>query len=75
MKIAKEIGDQDGEGGAYGSFANAYRSLTHYQKAIEYHGALSIRPKFPEIPGWGANGTDIFLNFIPTFWEYLAWLA
>ena len=38
-------------------------------------GALSIRPKIPEIPGWGANGTDIFRNFIPKFWEYLARLA
>ena len=38
-------------------------------------GALSIRPKIPEIPGWGANGIDIFRNFIPKFWEYLARLA
>ena len=30
--------------------------------------ALSIRPKIPEIPGEGANGTDIFRNFIPRFW-------
>ena len=37
--------------------------------------ALSIRPKIPEIPGWGANGTDIFRNFIPKFWVYLARLA
>ena len=37
--------------------------------------ALSIRPKISEIPGWGANGTDIFRNFIPKFWEYLARLA
>ena len=38
-------------------------------------GALSIRPKIPEIPGLGANGTDIFRNFIPKFWVYLARLA
>ena len=38
-------------------------------------GALSIRPKTPEIPGWGANGTDIFRNFIPKFREYLARLT
>ena len=38
-------------------------------------GALSIRPKIPEIPGWGANGTVIFRNFIPKFWVYLARLA
>ena len=37
--------------------------------------ALSIRPKIPEIPGFGANGTDIFRNFIPKFWVYLARLA
>ena len=36
-----------------------------------YFGALSIRPKIPEIPGWGTNGTDIFRYFIPKFWEYL----
>ena len=38
-------------------------------------GALSIRPKIPEIPGWGTNGTVIFRNFIPKFWVYLARLA
>ena len=37
--------------------------------------ALSIRPKIPEIPGLGANGTDIFRNFIPKFWVYLERLA
>ena len=37
MKIAKEIGDQGGEGGAYGSLGNAYQSLGDYSKAIEYH--------------------------------------
>ena len=37
--------------------------------------ALSIRPKIPEIPGLGVNGTDIFRNFIPKFWVYLARLA
>ena len=38
-------------------------------------GALSIRPKILEIPGCGANGTDIFRNFFPKFWVYLARLA
>ena len=37
--------------------------------------ALSIRPKIPEIPGCGADGTDIFRNFFPKFWVYLARLA
>ena len=39
------------------------------------HGELSIRPKIPEIPGEGANGTDIFRNFIPKFLLYLARLS
>ena len=38
-------------------------------------GALSSRPKIPEIPGGGANGTDIFWNFNSKFWVYLAKLA
>ena len=37
MKIAKEIGDWVGEGGAYGNLGNAYQSLGDYQKTIEYH--------------------------------------
>ena len=37
MKGAREIGDQAGEGAAYGNIGNAYRSLGDYRKAIEYH--------------------------------------
>ena len=37
LKIAKEIGDRAGEGGADGNLGNAYDSLGDYQKAIEYH--------------------------------------
>ena len=37
MKIAIEIGDRGGEGGAYGNLGNAYQSLGDYRKAIEYH--------------------------------------
>ena len=33
MKIAKEIGDRAGEGGAYGNLGNAYQSLGDYGKA------------------------------------------
>ena len=44
-------------------------------KNILFLGAFLSRPKIPEIPGRGANGTDIFLNFIPKFWVYLARLA
>ena len=36
MKIAIEIGDRAGEGGAYGSLGNAYRSLGEFRKAIEF---------------------------------------
>ena len=32
----------------------------HKQRKLR---ALSIRPKIPEIPGLGANGTDIFPEF------------
>ena len=37
LKIAKEIGDQAGEGGAYGNLAVAYDFLGDYRKTIEYH--------------------------------------
>ena len=37
LKLAMEIGDRGGEGGAYGNLGNAYQSLDDYQKAIEYH--------------------------------------
>ena len=36
LKIAIEIGDRAGEGGAYGHLGNAYRSLGNFRKAIEY---------------------------------------
>ena len=37
MKIALEIGDRAGEGGAYGYLGIAYTSLGDFRKAIEYH--------------------------------------
>ena len=37
LAIAKEVGDRAGEGRAYGSLGNAYRSHGDYAKAIEYH--------------------------------------
>ncbi|XP_067046750.1 tetratricopeptide repeat protein 28-like [Acropora muricata] len=37
LRIAKEIGDRAGEGGAYGNLGIAYKSLGDYQKAIKYH--------------------------------------
>ena len=37
LKIAKEVGDKHGEGGAYGDLGIAYDSLGDFKKAIEYH--------------------------------------
>ena len=37
LKIARKIGDQAGEGAAYGRLDNAYDSLGEYQTAIESH--------------------------------------
>ena len=37
MKIAKEVGDQRGEGEAYGNLGIAFDSLGDYRKAIEHH--------------------------------------
>jgi tetratricopeptide (TPR) repeat protein len=37
LAIAKEVGDREGEGGAYLSIGNAYMSLGDLLKAIEYH--------------------------------------
>ena len=37
LKIAIEIGDRAGEGGALGNLGNAYGSLGDFRKAIEYH--------------------------------------
>ena len=35
MKIAQEIGDRSGEGGAYGNIGSTYGSLGYYRKAVE----------------------------------------
>ena len=40
VKIALEIGDRPGDGGAYGNLGDAYESLGDHQKAIEYHNKL-----------------------------------
>ena len=37
MRIAIEIGDQAGEGRAYGNLGNAYFSLGEFRKAVEYY--------------------------------------
>ena len=41
----------------------SFNPLARVTLAVGLPWALSIRPKIPEIPGWGANGTDIFRNF------------
>ena len=38
LEIAREIGDQRGEGYTYRGFGNAYQSLGDYRKAIQYYG-------------------------------------
>ncbi|RMX58453.1 hypothetical protein pdam_00022052, partial [Pocillopora damicornis] len=37
LKIAQEVGDKHGEGGAYGNLGNAYYGLSDFRKAMEYH--------------------------------------
>jgi len=37
LEIARQIGDKQGEGNAYGNLGNAYSRLGDYPKAIEYH--------------------------------------
>ena len=58
LKIAIEIGDQEGEGGAYGNLGNAYQSLGVYRKTIEYHEKdLQIAIEIGDRAGEGtANG-------------------
>ena len=58
LKIAKEIGELGGEGGAYGNLGNAYQSLSDYQKAIQYHEKrLKIANEISDRAGEGrANG-------------------
>ena len=60
---------------AFGAQELRYQCMILERKCAGKLGALSIRPKISEIPGRGANGTDIFRNFIPKFWVYLARLA
>ena len=37
LKIAKEVGDKNGEGNAYNNLVNAYYSLGDFKTAIDYH--------------------------------------
>ena len=37
LKIGQKVGDNHGEGGAYGNLGNAYHSLGDLKKAKEYH--------------------------------------
>ncbi len=36
-KIAKEVGDRAGEGGAYGNLGNVHQSLGEFSQEIKYH--------------------------------------
>ena len=58
LKIAKEIGDQAGEGAAYGNLGIAYKLLGDCQKSIEYHNKhLKIAKEIGDRAGEGeANG-------------------
>ena len=40
LKIVIEIGNRAGEGGAYGSLGNPYKSLGSYRKAVKYHDTV-----------------------------------
>ena len=54
MKIAIEIGDRRGEGGAYENLGNAYDSLGDYRKSIEYNeNALKIAIEIGDRRGEG----------------------
>ncbi|XP_044170137.1 tetratricopeptide repeat protein 28-like [Acropora millepora] len=61
LKIAREVGDRVGEGNAYGSLGNAYRSLGDFRKAIEYHEkyleiAIEVGDRVGEGSAYGSLG-------------------
>ena len=65
MKISIEIGDQAGEGGAYGNLGDVYSSLGDYQKATEYHEkhlkiALEIGDRAGEGGAYGSLGNSLY---------------
>jgi len=65
LKIAKEIGDRQGEGVAYVNLGNAYYSLGDYSKAIEYQEngleiALEIGDRRGEGNAYGSLGNSYF---------------
>ena len=37
LEIAKEVGDREGEGSAYGGLGIAHESLGNFSQAIKYH--------------------------------------
>jgi len=55
LKVAKEIGDRNGEGRGYGNIGIVYDSLGDYQKATEYHEKdLKIAQEIGDRAGEGA---------------------
>ncbi len=61
--MANEVGDRAVEGHAYGSLGNAYQSLVHYSKAIEYRGQdLTIAKKAGDRAGELAKALLLMLT-------------
>ena len=55
MNIAKEVGDRNGEGRAYGNLGSCFQSLGDYQKSIEFHEKrLKIAKEIGDRRGEGA---------------------
>ena len=64
LKIAKEIGDRAGEGGAYGNLGIAYQSLGDYQKAMEYHEKhLKIAKEIGDRAGEGGAYGNLGISY------------
>ena len=66
MKIAIEIGDRAGEGGAYGNLGNGCYSMGDLRKAVEYHEralkiAIEIGDRAGEGGAYGNLGNTYYL--------------
>ena len=64
LKIAKEIGDRDGEGRAYGNLGTTCESAGDYRKATECHEkhlqiAIEIGDRAGEGRAYGNLGTTL----------------
>ena len=66
LKIAREIGDQAAEGGAYGNLGNAYLFLGDFERAFTYYEkhwkiAIEIGDRAGEGQAYGSLGNASFL--------------